>query len=1051
MAALHAAEWARDQLQQDLTAARREAEVGVAALQDTNAALASAVTALQLELQTMQNSTIWRATGPLRRMLTSLPRLHRLTRRAARVVSPHAPPIEDVDGAGDLATSLDVPAEMPPAMPTASAARPVVDYAAWIACHSLVPAELDLQRRLIEEFSHQPLISVLTPVYQVEADVLDDTIRSVVGQVYQNWELCLAVGDTSDAPRATVIRRWAAADPRVRVDILTENGGISRNSNAALAMAKGEWAVLLDHDDLLTPDALFHLVRTALADPDAAMIYSDKDLVGADGTIRQHPLFKPAWSPDIMLNANYLTQLNMMPVDRIRAVGGWDPETEGAQDWDLFFRVIGAQGKVVHIPRVLYHWRQVPTSTSVDSEGVNSKPYASVAQIRAVSRYMQGAGWAGAAVKFDGTTLRAFWPARWRPSVSLLVVGNGTALRQPACVWPDGIEVLAPPGIVPAGSVVGDTAAVLDALVAVAQGDVLVIVDARLEPQSEDWLRELVGPLANPAIAMVAGAVMRPDGVIEAFGAFCVDGDMGMGFRGLHRSQGGPFGQARWYGNASAAPLRFSALRRADWRNLAAHRAAGRPDLSMTLELAQRRGRILLNPFATAIARGPDPFTVTDPEALRNRVTAVLPDGDPFVSPHLVFAKTGWLTFRTPSSAVAPDHDFAAEARHVAGAYDTTADLVAASVAACAAAPASKLASVCWVVPTFDVPFYGGIHTILRTAEFMRTEHDVRQLFSVIGMTRGRGTPDAMRATMARAFPGLAAAARIEVLGDVEQNLTCGPVDAMISTLWPTAFPALRAKQVRRKFYFLQDWEPLLYPAGSISAMVEAAYRFGFHAICNTPTLAESYRALGGTAEHFMPSVDPKVFRPRRQSHPERSGPFRLFCYTRPATPRNGFETLAVALRELKRRHGEGIDVVTAGADWQPQTYGLEGVVRHLGVLPYEDTGALYRACDAGLVAMATQHPSYLPFEFMASGTAVITNRNAHTAWLLRDGENAALCELAHSDIVRAVEVVMYDMIFRNRIVQGGYETIRNGHADWSATCAAIYNSVDRVCRGVPS
>jgi glycosyltransferase involved in cell wall biosynthesis len=1155
-AALHAGERVREQLQrdlsassqaeqalrhiiEDLTTARCNEAEHVAALQNTNEtlrntndALAAAATrlnteldarhaaalltlqqserrvrdmgamaaALRLELQAIQSSSFWRATGPLRRVLVRSPNLRYLARGAGQIgklllvwriparrrarlqwgsamapsvaVASSVIPFPGFDGEAYLAANPDVAAAgIDPGQhwlecglsegrhitissnssngvtPVGPAASRVVDYADWIAWHRLEPAELDLQRRLLEEFSHQPLVSVLTPVYRVDADVLNDTIRSVVEQVYPNWELCLAIGDTSDEARMAVLRRWEASDTRIRIEVLTENGGISRNSDATLAMAKGEWAVLLDHDDLLTPDALFHLVRVALADPNVAMIYSDKDQVGADGTTRQIPLLKQAWAPDIMLNANYLTHLNMMRVDRMREIGGWDPDTDGAQDWDLFLRVIGSEGRVIHVPRVLYHWRQV--LTSVAAGGIDAKPYASDAQVRTITKHLQHAGWSGAAAIFDGTMPRVVWPPQWRPSVSLLVLRNGAAVRPPSFTWPENVEVLAAPGALLDGTAVGDSiadpAVMLDALAAMARGDVLVVVDAGLELLSPDWLEELVGPLANPAIAVVAGVVTSPGGTIEAFGAFCVDGEVRPGYKGIRRNQGGPYGHASWYGNASATPLRFSALRRADWQNVADHRMAGRSDLSMTLALAQHRGRILLNPFATTVARAPDLFQVTDHEALRTRFISALPDGDPFVSPHLVFADTGWLTFRMPSKVVSADHNFTAEARYVAGAYDATASLVAASVTGCAAAPTGTLTSVCWVVPPFDVPFYGGIYTILRVAEFMRTEHDVRPFFSVIGIGRGRETPDAVRATIARAFPGLAAAAQIEVLRDAGQDLGCGPVDAVISTLWTTAFPALRFTQARRKFYFLQDWEPLFYPAGSISAMVEATYRFGFHAICNTPALAKSYRDLGGEADYFMPAVDPNVFRPRRDTS-DRNGPFRLFCYARPGTPRNGFETLAVALRELKQRHGEAIDVITAGAEWQPEVHGLNGVVRHLGLLPYAETGALYRACDAGLVAMATRHPSYLPFEFMASGAAVITNRNAYTDWLLHDGENAVLCELTHSDIVRAVEVVMSNRPLREKIVKGGYDTIHVGHSDWSATCEVIYTSIEQIC-----
>ncbi len=1067
-----------DTLSHSLGQAQQEAQVARAQLADTTAAL-----------RMVQSSTAWRATAPLRRTLDASPALGQVARRAVRAGKwglvwriplrlrvRHAQQAEAerltrsgaFDAGSYLAANPDVAASgISPALhwvrfgqhegrhraphDAARAAapqpgHPTIPYEAWIERHRLVPAELDLQRRLVQELPGRPLISILTPVYRVDAAVLDDTIRSVVAQTYPDWELCLAVGDTTDPARAAMLDRWAGQDPRICVHILSENGGISRNSDAALAMARGEWAVLLDHDDLLTPDALFELARAALEDPGAAMIYSDKDQVGADGLTRQHPLMKPAWSPDIMLNANYLTHLNMMRVDRLRAIGGWDPDTDGAQDWDLFFRAIGTEGRVRHVPRVLYHWRQV--ATSVAAGGFDAKPWAADGQVRAVTKHLHATGWPGASVTFDGPMLRVVWPPS-QLSISLLVLPNGTEAAAPVFAWPGRVEIVAAPGAltgVPGlRAARGSPAAMLDALAAAATGDVLVVLDAGLALQAPEWLAELVGPLANPAIAAVAGATYRPDGTIDAMGAFCIDGEVRPGFGGLTFCQGGPFGNSAWYGNASAAPLRFLAMRRADWRSVAQHSVHGRADLSVTLALVEQGRRILLNPFAIATARRADPFVTTDTEALRTRFVAALPGGDPHVSPHLTFAGTGWLGFRAPREDTGADHNFAAEARYVAHAYDADAADIARSRAACAAAPAAPLGSVAWLVPPFAVPFYGGIYTILRTAEFMRTRHGVRPLFSVMGAEPGRSSPDAVRAVIAQAFPALAAAATIEILRGPDEPFGGGPVDALVSTLWITAYRALRAPDVRRKFYLVQDWEPLFYPAGSISGLVEATYRFGFHAICNTPALAESYRGLGGDADHFMPAVDGAVFHPRRGARPE-GAPFRLFCYARPATPRNGFETLAHALRRLKERHGDGIDILTAGAEWRPEAHGLGGVVRHLGLLPYARTGELYRACDAGLVAMATRHPSYLPFELMASGAAVVTNRNPHTAWLLQDGVNASLCELTQGDVVRGVEAVM-DGAFRARLVQGGIATIARGHADWDATCATIHGVLDRVCR----
>lgn len=272
-----------------------------------------------------------------------------------------------------------------------------------------------------------------------------------------------------------------------------------------------------------------------------------------------------------------------------------------------------------------------------------------------------------------------------------------------------------------------------------------------------------------------------------------------------------------------------------------------------------------------------------------------------------------------------------------------------------------------------------------------------------------------------------------------------GPVDVAFATLWITAFPLLGLRDVRRKCYFLQDWEPLFYPAGTLSGLVEATYRFGFHAICNTSSLANSYRALGGTADYFSPAVDSKIFSAAARVPRRQEDPFVLFCYGRPTVPRNCFEALAEGLAELKRRYGSRIDIVFAGGEWDPADYGLAGVGRNLGLLSYAGTGQLYRAVDIGIVAMATQHPSYLPFELMASGVALVTTRNIYTSWLLKDQENCLLCETLRGDIVRAVSALIDDPDLRDRIADAGRQIVAADYSGWDLTCRQIAASIKAI------
>ena len=152
--------------------------------------------------------------------------------------------------------------------------------------------------------------------------------------------VCLALAWFDDGHLTSYLRSEADLNPRIKLKVLDENGGISRNSNAALELATGTYIGLLDHDDILPPNALFEMAKALNEDPSIDFLYSDKDTMDESGKTRFNPLFKPQWSPELMLSINYLTHFNVMRKSRVHEIGGWDPSTDGAQDWDLFLRFI---------------------------------------------------------------------------------------------------------------------------------------------------------------------------------------------------------------------------------------------------------------------------------------------------------------------------------------------------------------------------------------------------------------------------------------------------------------------------------------------------------------------------------------------------------------------------------------------------------------------------------------------------------------------------------------------------------------------------------------
>ncbi len=268
-----------------------------------------------------------------------------------------------------------------------------------------------------------PRFSILTPVYETPAAVLRKMLKSVERQSCGDWELCL-VDDGSREPHVRAILEEASRrDPRVRVSHQEQNGGIVPTSNAALALAGGEFVALLDHDDMLHPDALAHVAAALDANPEADYAYTDEDKIDLRGR-HSSPFFKPDWSPERMRTQMYSCHLSVLRRSLVEEVGGFDPAFEGSQDWDLVLKVSERARAVVHVPRVLYHWRMLENSAAASGE---AKPYAAEAGVRAVQAHCDRIGLA-ARVELDPVDpgILHLEPAlKERPLVSIVIPTGG--------------------------------------------------------------------------------------------------------------------------------------------------------------------------------------------------------------------------------------------------------------------------------------------------------------------------------------------------------------------------------------------------------------------------------------------------------------------------------------------------------------------------------------------------------------------------------------------------------------------------------------------------
>jgi O-antigen biosynthesis protein len=279
------------------------------------------------------------------------------------------------------------------------------EYQAWLEKHRVPAERIPAMREEARQFTHQPLISIITPLFNTPIAGLEETVHSVLAQAYENWELILIDDASTDPDTLAALPGLVARDARIRLARRQENGGISRASNDGLALAKGEWVGFLDHDDLLEPNALFEVVKLLQGHPDADLIYSDEDRLTENGF--EKPLLKPDWSPDFFLSYNYVSHFTCLRRKVVEEVGYFQPQYDGVQDYDLYLRVSEQTDRIFHVPRVLYHWRRTDTSTA---DNIWRKPKALEAGKQLIEEYLKRRGENGH-VAVDWRTY-AYWVKR---------------------------------------------------------------------------------------------------------------------------------------------------------------------------------------------------------------------------------------------------------------------------------------------------------------------------------------------------------------------------------------------------------------------------------------------------------------------------------------------------------------------------------------------------------------------------------------------------------------------------------------------------------------
>lgn len=962
-------------------------------------------------------------------------------------------------------------------------AASTISYEQWIAANEPDSEELERQSALASKLPYRPLISIITPVWNPLPAHLQRTIESVLAQTYDNWELCLVDGGSRDPAVRQVLEHLAAGDEKIRVKLLENNLGISGNSNAGLALASGEFVAFLDHTDLLEPNALWEVVSLLNRNPALDCIYSDEDFVSEDGAHRFHPLFKPQWSPDIMLSANYLAHFRVLRRSCVEELGGERSETDGAQDWDLLLRLSEKTQRISRIPRVLYHWRADSTSAA---GGIDNKPYALGAQIRAVQGHLDRRGMIGRVEQDERGVMRVRWLVSGNTRVSIIIPTKHNRKLLERCLksiarskyqnWE--IIVVETAGrnpdrerwyesmkrTVPLTVLWWDRpfnySAVNNHGASVSQGEALLFLNDDTEALSEDWLEEMVGWLEQTDIGVVGARLLAPDGTIQHAGDI-----IGLGgfashlFTGASEDDWSPLGSTNWYRNLLAVTGACLMTKRELFETVGGFDESFilcGSDVELCLRIHGTGHRIVCTPFARLLHH--ERATRKDHDDIEDCFTSFWPyqrylhGGDPYWSPNLSPAYT-IPQLRSPEEppAVAlvgdvigrnqiPSRQSSDQIEAEAASLIEVCQLLPGEIEATqrlhdANAGALQVRSINWFIPDFVSPFYGGIHTVFRLADYLKRAHGVRNRFIVLGT----GPEPYVRSGLSRAFPDLGdAEILVHSIEDVDIE-ELPEADAAIATLWVTAYVVSKFQKTRRKFYMVQDFEPVFYPAGTLYALCEATYRLGLYGLANTGTLKQIYESdYGGNAFGFTPCVDTDLFHPGAGPRAQ-DEMLTVFLYGRPSHWRNCYELAMAAIQRLKRRLKRPLRVVTAGS-WAPAGDSESAyLVDNLGLLDYKETANLYRSCDVGLALSVSKHPSYIPLELMASGALVVSNVNQAGSWLLHDGENCLLAEPTAESLSAALERGLLDAELRQRLTAQALKDIQERHSDWASQMSKIY------------
>ena len=552
-----------------------------------------------------------------------------------------------------------------------------VPYGPWFEKHKPSAEELERQRK--KKWKNPPLISVAVPAYRTPPGFLEQMILSVKEQTYPHWELCIVNASRGEDGMEQVLGRYAGGDERIRVKNLEENLGIAGNTNEALEMARGEFVGLLDHDDLLAPQALFRIAEALTADPQADAVYTDEDKVTTDLSEHFQPHFKPDFNLDLLRSNNYITHFFVVRTRLAREAGGFCREFDGAQDYDFIFRCTEEAKKVLHVPEVLYHWRTHKASTA---DNPASKMYAFEAGKRAIEAHLARCGQEGTvSLRKDLGFYRVEYPVQGEPLVSILIPNRDQKETLEKClnsIWEKSTynnyeilivennssspeifnyyrEIEKRPGVQILTWKEGfNYSAINNFGEKSAAGDYLLFLNNDVEVINPRWIEELLGNCQRKEVGIVGAKLYYPDDTIQHAGTVIgIGGIAGHAFLNMPRSRTGYLHKASLQMDLSAVTAACMMMKRQVFKQLGGFEerlSVAFNDVDLCLRTVQAGYLVVYNPEVELYhyeskSRGAEDSEEKvrrfqeEIEFMRCRWMDLLKKGDPYYNRNLTLSK----------------------------------------------------------------------------------------------------------------------------------------------------------------------------------------------------------------------------------------------------------------------------------------------------------------------------------------------------------------------------------------------------------------------------